>query len=88
MKKELVPVTEEGWVIQNLRTLRDGITGNYNSVVPEDAIKTLGGIQNTIRAIAYAGDWDDEDISIHEGDPDIWGDEVIHIVERRPARRE
>jgi hypothetical protein len=56
----------DGWVIRNMRDL-------YNSLVPEECVKILGGMENTRRTIAYAGGWPEENITIRQGSESTWG---------------
>ena len=77
MKKD-IPVLADGWVINNLK-VRKGNDDKFNSLVPEECIKALGGIENTERAIAYAGGWDRNTIHIRLGSKKIWGNEYKHV---------
>lgn len=72
------PILANGWVINNLQ-VRKGNDNKFNSVVPEECIKTLGGIENTERTIAYAGGWDRDKIHIRLGSQKIWGRAYKHV---------
>jgi len=86
MELKLRPLISDGWVIQNLLHRKSSITGNYNSVVPIECVKELGGLENTRRAIAYAGNWNIEDITVRYGKPSVWGEREskrVIIAERK-----
>ena len=72
------PIIANGWVINNLR-VRKGNDNKYNSIVPEECIRLLGGIENTEQSIAKAGGWDINDIHIRLGSQKIWGNDYKHV---------
>lgn len=85
MEQKVRPVRSDGWVIINLSHKKSSTTGLYNSLVPYECVRILGGMEQTRKAIAYAGGWNQEDITIRTGSKEIWGhqaDKVI-IVERK-----
>lgn len=72
------PILANGWVINNFK-VRKGNDNNFNSIVPEECIKALGGIENTERAIAKAGGWNIDDIHIRYGSAKIWGNDYKNV---------